>query len=97
DDVPEDGPAALVPFRVQRGAQLGREEVAVVAADLVAERVLLGGEIEVHGGFWSKVKHVLVGRGICRKRDCDAMGAGSEHTSRRARDVTPASRFGKGR
>src|SRR5262249_12696351 len=48
DDVAEDRPPDLVPLRVQRRAQLGREELAVVAADLAAERVLLGREVEVH-------------------------------------------------
>ena len=72
DDLAKDGPAALVQLGVERGAQLGREEVAVVVADLAAERVLLRREVEMHAVGWSvvcarrvesgaplKMKHVL--------------------------------------
>src|SRR6185369_3320164 len=41
DDVPVDGPAALVPLGVERRPELWGEQVAIVGADLAAERVLL--------------------------------------------------------
>ena len=51
DHLAEDGPAHLVPLGVERRAQLGREELAVVAADLLAQPLLLGREVEVHAGL----------------------------------------------
>src|SRR4029434_6562803 len=50
DDLPGHRPAHVFPLFHERAAQLGREEVAVVGAQLLAERVLLGGEIEMHRG-----------------------------------------------
>ena len=48
DHLAEDGPAHLLPLGVERGPQLGREQLAVVAADLLAQSLLLGRELEVH-------------------------------------------------
>jgi hypothetical protein len=58
----EGGAAELVPLGVEAPAQVADgEEAAVVPAQLVAQGLLFGGEVDVHGGLGTVVQAARFG------------------------------------
>ncbi len=71
DHFAEDGSAHLFPLGIEGRAQLGREELAVVAADLLAQPLLLGRELEMHRASALRRRAAAAGG---RPRDRGAVG-----------------------